>query len=57
VPVIVSVKVEGTTAGERLRSNVEEAVPPEGVTGFALKDADTPLGSPETLSVTAELKP
>lgn len=58
LPVAVRVKVDGVTAGERLRFNVEEAVPPPGgVTGVVLKDAVTPAGIPVTVSATGELKP
>ena len=40
------------------RLSVELALPPEGgVTGLAEKDAVTPVGKPEALSVTAEPNP
>lgn len=58
VPVTVSANVEGVTKGATLTVNVEDAEPPlGGVTGFAVKDADTPTGDGDTLRVTGGLDP
>ena len=58
VPVTVSVNVEGVTEGPALTVNVEDADPPlGGVTGFVVKDANTPAGGADTLRVTGGLDP
>jgi len=58
VPVTVSVNIEGVAKGARLRVNVEDAEPPlGGVTVYPVKDADTPAGDGDTLSVTGGLDP
>ena len=53
VPVTIKVIVEGETEGSRLKVIVEEAAPPAGgVMGLGMNVAETPFGSPDTLSVT-----
>jgi len=58
VPATVSLNSEGVTKGARLTVNVEDAEPPlGGVTELGDRDAETPLGAPDTLRATAELNP
>ena len=54
-PLTVSVKVEGITEGPRLTVNVAETEPPlGGVTELGLKNAETPLGTADTLRAAGE---
>ena len=58
VPVIVTVAVPVAAVDEAVSVRVEVALPfAGGVTGLVENDAVTPLGSPEALSVVAELNP
>src|SRR5512143_611685 len=58
VPLTVSVEVPVVAVEEAVSVRVDLALPPEGgVTGLAEKAAVTPLGSPRTLRVVAELNP
>lgn len=58
VPVIVTVAVPVVAVDEAVSVSVEVALPfAGGVTGFVENAAVTPLGSPEALSVVAELNP
>src|SRR3974390_1547681 len=58
VPVTVTVLVPVAAVEDAVNVNVEVALPfAGGVTGLVEKAAVTPLGSPETLSVVAELNP
>ena len=57
VPVMVTVAVPTVAVEEAVSVSVEVALPfAGGVTGLVESDAVTPVGSPETLSETAELK-
>jgi hypothetical protein len=58
VPVTVTVAVPTVAPEEAVNVSVDVALPfAGGVTGFVENVAVTPLGSPEALSVVAELKP
>ena len=58
VPVTVTVEVPVVAVLDAVKVSVEVTVPfAGGVTGLGLKAAVTPLGSPEAVSVVAELKP
>jgi hypothetical protein len=58
VPVTVTVAGPVVAEAEAVRVKVELALPlPGGVTGFAEKEAVTPLGSPDALRLVAELNP
>jgi len=58
VPVTVTELVPVAAVAEAVKVKVEVAVPlAGGVTGLGEKAAVTPLGSPEALSVVAELNP
>src|SRR6202047_5580944 len=58
VPVTVTVLVPEGAEADAVKVKVEVALPfAGGVTGLVEKAAVTPLGSPEALSVVAELKP
>jgi len=58
VPVTVTVLVPEAADADAVKVNVEAALPfAGGVTGLVEKAAVTPLGSPEALSVVAELNP
>jgi len=53
-PVTVKLNVDGIAEGPRLRFNVEV---PGGVTEVEKRDAETPLGDADKLSVTGEVNP
>jgi hypothetical protein len=58
LPVTVSVNVEGVTEGPALTFSAEDADPPlGGVTGFVVKDVNTPAGGADTPRVTDGLDP
>src|SRR5229473_6588415 len=58
VPVIVTVEVPTVAVDDAVNVRVEVALPlAGGVTGLVENAAVTPLGSPEALSVVAELNP
>ena len=58
VPVTVTVDVPSVADADAVNVRVEVAVPfAGGVTGLGAKAAVTPLGSPEAVSVVAELNP
>ncbi len=58
VPVIVNVTVPTVAVDVAVRVRVDDTVPSAGgVTGLRLKDAETPLGRPETVSEVELLKP
>ena len=58
VPVTVTVLVPVVAVDDAVKVRVEVALPlAGGVTGLVEKAAVTPLGSPDTLSVVAELNP
>ena len=58
VPVIVTVLVPVVAVDDAVKVRVEVALPfAGGVTGLVEKAAVTPLGSPDALSVVAELNP
>src|SRR3979411_3526993 len=58
VPVTVTLVVPVVAVAEAVKVKVEVALPfAGGVTGLVEKAAVTPLGSPEALSVVAELNP
>ncbi len=56
VAVTVNVAEPSTAVGLAVRVRVEDAAPEEGVTGFALQAAVTPLGSPEIARAMFPLK-
>ena len=58
VPVTVTVLVPAVAVVEAVNVNVDVTLPfAGGVTGFGENAAVTPVGSPDTLSVVAELNP
>jgi len=57
VPVTVTLTVPVVAVADAVNVSVDVALPfAGGVTGFGTNAAVTPLGSPEALSVVAELK-